>query len=76
LDALVTAPDHHRLLFENEHVRVLEVRILPGQTAPLHTDRWPGIGQLKSASDFLRRDEAGKLTFDSRVEGQSGSAVA
>jgi hypothetical protein len=78
LDALVAAPHHHRLLFENEHVRVLEVRIPCGHTVPVHTHRWPSVVQIRSASDFLRRDEAGKLIFDSRVDAaaQSGSEVA
>jgi len=57
LDALVSAPAHHRLLFENEHVRVLEVRIPAGQIVPVHTQRWPSVVQLKNSSDFLRRDE-------------------
>ena len=30
LDALVAAPQHHTLLFENEFVRVLDTRIAPG----------------------------------------------
>ena len=74
LDALVAAPTHHRLLFENEHVRVLEVQIPAGQIVPVHTHRWPSVVQVKSASDFLRRDENGKLTFDSRASGSGQSA--
>jgi len=37
LDALIAAPDHHSLLFENEHVRVIRTRIFPGQIVPVHT---------------------------------------
>jgi hypothetical protein len=69
LDALIAAPDHHRLLLENDHVRVLEVRIKPGQIVPVHTHRWPSVVQIKSASDLLRRHVDGKLTFDSRTCG-------
>ena len=29
-DALTAAPDYHRLLFENERVRILEVHVGPG----------------------------------------------
>jgi predicted metal-dependent enzyme (double-stranded beta helix superfamily) len=69
LDALTAAPDYHRLLLENDHVRVLEVCIKPGQIVPVHTHRWPSVVHVKSASDFLRRDAEGKLVFDSRSAG-------
>lgn len=67
LDALTAAPNHHFLLFENERVRVLQVRIGPGETVPVHTHRWPSVMQLESWSDFIRRDGEGKLLFDSRT---------
>jgi quercetin dioxygenase-like cupin family protein len=37
MDALVAAPAHHTLLLENEKMRVVETRIPPGQTVPVHT---------------------------------------
>ncbi len=74
LDALAAAPDYHRVLLENDHVRVLEVRIKPGQTVPVHTHRWPSVVQVRTASDFLRRDAEGKLTFDSRTAGSAQNA--
>ena len=73
LDALVAAPEYHRLLFENEAVRILEVRIGPGQLVPVHTHRWPSAVSVVSNSDFLRRDAEGKLLFDSRTMGPSPS---
>lgn len=36
-DALAAAPLHHKLLFENDQVRVLDTRITPGETTALHT---------------------------------------
>jgi len=69
LDALIAAPRHHKLLFENDRVRLLEVRIPPGDTAPVHTHRWPSAIYVASQSDFLRRDGDGKLLFDSRTLG-------
>jgi hypothetical protein len=74
LDAVSAAPAFHRVLLENDHVRVLEVRIKPGQVVPLHTHRWPSVVHVKSASDFLRRDAEGKLIFDSRSAGASQKA--
>ena len=35
-DAVAAAPDNHRVVFENEKVRVLEVIIKPGEKEPFH----------------------------------------
>lgn len=70
LDALVAAPDHHTLLFENESVRVLDTRIKPGASTPVHMHRWPAALYVMSWSSFIRRDELGSVVLDSRsVEG-------
>jgi hypothetical protein len=37
LDAVLAAPDSHRVLLENDQVRVLEVMIEPGVREPEHT---------------------------------------
>jgi hypothetical protein len=37
LDPLKTAPDTHKLAFENAFVRVLEVRVPAGKTEPMHS---------------------------------------
>ena len=70
LDALVAAPESHRLLFESDVVRVLETRIAPGETTPLHTHRWPGSLYVLSFGHFVRRDGEGTILVDSR-EGDS-----
>lgn len=69
LDAVIAAPKSHRVLLENERVRVLEVRIAPGELVPVHTHRWPSAIYIAKASDFLRRDADGNLLFDSRNVG-------
>jgi len=66
LDALTAAPRHHILLLENESVRILETRIEPGETVPLHTHRWPAAYYFLSRGDIVRRDDTGRITFDSR----------
>ena len=43
LDAIVAAPNSHRVVFENEEVRVLEVTVAPGVREPEHTHRWPSV---------------------------------
>jgi mannose-6-phosphate isomerase-like protein (cupin superfamily) len=66
LDALIAAPQHHTLLFENESVRVLDTRIGPGEVTALHTHRWAGSLYVLSWSDFVRRDANGAVILDSR----------
>ena len=67
LDALIAAPLHHTPLFENEHVRVLDTRIAPGQTVPVHTHRWPSVLYVLGWSDFIRRDATGHVVVDTRT---------
>ena len=66
LDALVAAPAHHRLLLENDRVRVLDTEIGPGDRTPLHTHRWPAVLYVLSWSDFVRRDADGVVLVDTR----------
>ena len=67
LDALVAAPDHHTLLFENAAVRVLDTRIPPGGQTPVHTHRWASVLYVISWSSFVRRDAHGQVVLDSRT---------
>jgi hypothetical protein len=66
LDAVMAAPDNHSVLFENERVRVLHTRILPGQTVPVHTHRWPSVQFIVTWSDIVRRDPLGNVMLDTR----------
>ena len=67
LDALIAAPDHHTLLFENERVRVLDTSIAPGDRTPVHTHRWPSALYILSWSPFVRYDDQGAVLLDSRT---------
>ena len=67
LDALMAAPAFHRLLLENDDVRVLETRIGPGETVPVHTHRWPSVLYILSTGHFVRRDDAGRVLSDTRA---------
>ena len=66
LDAMEAAPDHHKVLLENEQVRVLEAWVGLGDTVPVHTHRWPSVVQLVSCSDFVRFSPDGQVVLDSR----------
>ena len=76
LDALLAAPEHHRLLFENERVRVLKTVIRAGEITAVHTHRWPNVQYIVSATDFVRRDGDGKVTFDTRAAGAPTPSTA
>lgn len=71
LDALTAAPDPHSLLFENDHVRVMRTRILPGQIVPVHTHRWPAVLFQSSWSEFVRRDSQGNVLLDTRTTAEA-----
>ena len=66
LDAMIAAPKHHKLLLENESVRVLDTCIPPGERTEVHTHKWPATYYVISWSDFIRYDDTGNVMFDSR----------
>lgn len=71
LDAMNAAPAHHRVLLENEFVRVLDTRLAPGDTTPLHSHRWPAVLHVLEWSDFVRMDRDGNVVLDSRAAGMA-----
>ena len=42
-DAVAAAPISHRVLLEDDKIRVLRVEIAPGVTEPVHDHRWPSV---------------------------------
>lgn len=66
LDALIAAPQHHTLLWENERVRVIETHIPAGERTAVHTHRWPGVLRVVSWSHFVRYDDRGNILAESR----------
>ena len=71
LDALIAAPQHHRLKFENEFVRVLDANIAPGEMTAVHTHRFAASHIVISWSDFIRYDDTGNVLLDSRSLGKN-----
>lgn len=66
LEATVAAPDNHKILLENDHVRVLEVTLAPGETEPLHFHRWPSVLHIQEAGQWMDRDADGNVILDTR----------
>jgi quercetin dioxygenase-like cupin family protein len=78
LDALIAAPQHHTLLFENEFVRVLDTNIKPGEQTNIHTHQHPAALYILSWSDFIRYDMDGNVLVDSKALGlnfSSGTSI-
>lgn len=68
LDPVVTNPDHYRVIFENDRVRVLEYQDLPGdRTTPhAHPD-----SVMYTLSSFRRRLSSGDTQRDVALEAGS-----
>ena len=66
-DAMIKAPEHHKVLFENDKVRVLDTQLGPGQKTPVHAHQWPAALYVLSWSDFVRYDPDGNVLMDSRT---------
>jgi hypothetical protein len=43
LDAVLAAPDNHTVLYEDELIRVISVRVAPGATEKPHHHRFPAV---------------------------------
>jgi quercetin dioxygenase-like cupin family protein len=67
LDAMAKAPDHHRVLLENDNVRVLDTKVASGERTPVHAHEWPAALYVLSWSDFVRYDPDGNVLVDSRT---------
>jgi hypothetical protein len=67
LDGPIADPAHHTVVFENEHVRVIETVIEVGDKTPLHTHLAKHLMIARSGSHFIRRDETGRVVFDTRA---------
>ena len=68
LDGPVAAPDSHRVIFENDEVRVVETTIPAGATTRLHTHLSPTVSYVLSGSHFRRRDDHGEVVVDTRSD--------
>ena len=67
LDGAAVAPAHHKVIFENDQVRVLETTIPVGEITPLHTHLAATVMYVLSGSHFIRRDEHGATMVDTRA---------
>jgi len=57
-DAVVAAPNSHKVLLENDRVRVLEVVIPPLTKEPMHTHEWSSAMIIGSSTKIRYYDHA------------------
>jgi len=66
IDAVAAAPENHRVLLENDRVRVLDVVVLPHTKEPVHAHCSPSVLYVMQASAFIDYDANGKALLDTR----------
>lgn len=66
LDAVSAAPGNHKVLFENEHVRVLDVVVPVGTREPLHVHCWPSVLYVIWRGKLREYDAAGHVVREEK----------
>jgi quercetin dioxygenase-like cupin family protein len=66
LEAVVAAPQNHKVVLENERVRVLEVTVSPGEKEPLHMHWMPSVMYVMAEDNIRDYDAEGKVIYESR----------
>jgi hypothetical protein len=61
LDAIIAAPRNHRVLMDDETIRVLEVTVEPGEREALHHHRWPSLMVVLARPNYVNRDANGTI---------------
>ena len=67
LDAVTAAPGNHRVVLENERVRVLDVTVAPGEREPLHAHCLPSVMYLMHEGVYRDYDAEGRVIEDVKV---------
>ena len=68
LDAVIAAPGNHKIILENDRIRVLSVTVAPGENEPLHMHRMPSVLYIIAEDDIQDFDADGKLLYDTRSQ--------
>ena len=50
VDAVFAAPNNYRLLYEDGHVRLIEVTVRPGETTPAHVNPYASVLAFKTVA--------------------------
>ncbi|HEY8560074.1 MAG TPA: hypothetical protein VIL74_06835 [Pyrinomonadaceae bacterium] len=68
LDAVAAAPNNHKIVLENDRVRVLEVTVQPGEKEPLHEHRWASVLYVQAKDKIRDYNADGKVTYDTEKD--------
>jgi hypothetical protein len=68
-DSIVAAPNNYRLLYEDGHVRLLEVAVRPGETTPMHGHPYAAVLTYNAVIDTANVTEM-QLDSKSPLNGQ------
>ena len=60
--AVIAAPEHHEVVFENDKVRVVNVLVKPGERENMHTHRWSSVFIINSFPEVNYYLEDGSST--------------
>jgi hypothetical protein len=53
MEAVRAAPKNHKVIFENDHIRLLEVTVQPGETENMHGHVWPSVFAIDAVQPKL-----------------------
>jgi hypothetical protein len=67
LDAVEAAPKNHRVLLENDRVRVLDVTVAPGEREAVHAHCWPSVMYVMYEGVDRNYDAEGRLIGEQKV---------
>ena len=67
LDAVAAAPNNHRIVLENEQVRVLDVTVAPGEREPLHAHCRSSVMYVMQEGVYRDYDAAGRVVEEATV---------
>ena len=65
-------PPANRLLFENEHTRVWEMLLQPGESFPMHSHEYPYLSLIIDGASLILSEEDGT---ERRLELEAGAVV-
>jgi hypothetical protein len=54
MDSVNAAPKNHKVLFENDHVRLLEVTVQPGETENMHGHKYPSVFMMDAPQPRIK----------------------
>jgi hypothetical protein len=71
MDAVNAAPKNHKVLYEDDKIRILEVTVEPGEKENMHYHRWPSVLIVDSPAKKREYTSDGKVTSTGRTSAET-----